>query len=280
MSDLPEPPIPPGAELTDFPYTPIFRARLFGSRFHARVTDSEWRAGVTLWMKSWDQIPAGSLPDDDIDLCRLAELGRDLRQWARLKVGALHGWYKCSDGLLYHDTVAEGINEALGRKRKQSDRGAKGAEARWHKHRANMAQASETDASSIDVGCLGQCETDGTSNAQAMLKNGNRRERKEIEEPPYSPPRGPKPTRARSGIAEDWRPEDIGAAYAKARGVNIEREIPSFRNHHAAKGSLMADWSAAWRTWCDNAVKFGNATGKPEPKNQGGHLFTQMTGGF
>ena len=30
--------------------------------------------GGTLWLKSWDQVPAGSLPDDDVDLCRLAEL--------------------------------------------------------------------------------------------------------------------------------------------------------------------------------------------------------------
>jgi hypothetical protein len=30
----------------------------------------------------------------------------------------------------------------------------------------------------------------------------------------------------------------------------------AFKNHHIAKGSIFADWDAAWRTWVDNEVKF------------------------
>lgn len=123
--DLPAAPVPSTADLRDFPYTPIFRARLFGSSFHARATDAEWRAGVTLWMKSWDQVPAGSLPDDDIDLCRLAELGRDMKAWKKIRSGALHGWFKCQGGRLYHKVVAEGVNEALDRKRQQREKTTK-----------------------------------------------------------------------------------------------------------------------------------------------------------
>lgn len=111
MSDLPPPPVPADADLKDFAFTPIYRARLFGSAFHARATDAEWRAGVTLWLKSQDQVPAGSLPDDDIDLCRLAELGRDMKAWRKVREGALRGWFKCSDGRLYHHVVAEVVNE-------------------------------------------------------------------------------------------------------------------------------------------------------------------------
>ncbi len=110
---------PAGCSLQDFPHTPIFRSRLFGSSFHARTTDAEWRAGVTLWLKSWDQVPAGSLPDDDIELCRLAELARDLKTWKKLKAGALRGWVKCSDERLYHPVVAEGVNNALDAKQAQ-----------------------------------------------------------------------------------------------------------------------------------------------------------------
>lgn len=122
MTDLPSPLTPTDADLRAFPFTPIFRSRLFGSSFHARVNDSEWRAGVTLWLKSWDQVPAGSLPNDDIDLCRLAELGRDLRAWKKHRDGALRGWILCSDGRLYHPVVAEGVNEALDGKRKQQEK--------------------------------------------------------------------------------------------------------------------------------------------------------------
>lgn len=111
-----DPLVPGQVDLRDFPFTPIFRARLFGSAFHARANDGEWRAGVTLWLKSWDQVPAGTLPDDDIDLCRLAELGRDMKTWRKLKPGALRGWARCSDGRLHHKVVAEGVMEAWERK--------------------------------------------------------------------------------------------------------------------------------------------------------------------
>lgn len=116
MTDLPEPMVPAEVDLKDFPFAPMFRARLFGSAFHARASDAEWRAGVTLWLKSWDQSPAGTLPDDDIELCRLAEFGRDMRSWVKVKTMALHGWVKCADGRLHHKVVAEGVLEAWGRK--------------------------------------------------------------------------------------------------------------------------------------------------------------------
>lgn len=40
----------------------------------------------------------------------------------------------------------------------------------------------------------------------------------------------------------------------------ITAETESFLDHHTAKGTLFSDWSAAWRTWIRNAVKF--AAGK------------------
>jgi hypothetical protein len=107
---------------------------LFGSTFHARASDAEWRAGVTLWLKSWDQVPAGSLPADDIDLCRLAELARDLKAWAKVKLGALRGWFMCSDGRLYHPVVAEGVNNAIEAKAKQRLKTAKARIAALEKH--------------------------------------------------------------------------------------------------------------------------------------------------
>lgn len=126
----PEPLVPAEVDLRDFPFTPMFRARLFGSQFHANANDAEWRAGVTLWLKSWDQVPAGSLPTDDVALCRLAELGRDLKTWKRIKGLALHGWIECSDGRLHHKVVAEGVNDAWARKLAQRDRTEKARAAR------------------------------------------------------------------------------------------------------------------------------------------------------
>ena len=145
MSDeLPLPLVPPETDLRAYPFTPIFRARLFGSAFHAKVTDSEWRAGVTLWLKSWDQVPAGTLPDDEIELCRLAELGRDRRAWAKVRGGALHGWCKSADGRLHHAVVAEGVREAWEKRNKASAKGKAGASKRWSTGNATTNQNHST----------------------------------------------------------------------------------------------------------------------------------------
>lgn len=114
--------VPADVDLRDFPYTPIFRAMLFGSSFHARATDSEWRAGMTLWLKSWDQVPAGSLPPDDIALCRLAELGRDVDAWLAVSAMALYGFVLCSDGRLHHPVIAETVLDAWAKRRHSRNR--------------------------------------------------------------------------------------------------------------------------------------------------------------
>ena len=141
---MPEPLVSAEVDLKDFPFTPIFRARLFGSAFHANVTDAEWRAGVTLWLKSWDQVPAGTLPKEPIALCRLAELGRDIKTWAKIAAGALHGWFEASDGRLHHRVVAEGVNEAWSRKCAQRDRTAAARAARAEKRMSQSLSQNET----------------------------------------------------------------------------------------------------------------------------------------
>ena len=105
--DLPDPFVPSDVDLRDFAFMPVDIGRLFNSGFHARSTDAEWRAGMTLWLKSYHQVPASSLPDDDVELARLAEFGKDMRAWKKVRDGALRGWTKCGDGKLYHRTVAE-----------------------------------------------------------------------------------------------------------------------------------------------------------------------------
>ena len=148
---LPEPLVPADADLKDFAFTPIYRARLFGSAFHAKASDAEWRAGVTLWLKSQDQKPAGSLPADDVELCRLAELGRDMKTWKKIKAMALHGWFECSDGRLYNQVVAEIVNEQWEGRRAHIERREKWREKKA-KQRGDKPDMSEGTALVRPVG--------------------------------------------------------------------------------------------------------------------------------
>ena len=109
MMDFPVPPIPADVDLRGLDYMPLFGTHLFGSDFNAACNDTEWRAGVTLWWAAWNQKPAGSLPDDDAALCRLADLGRDMRLWAKVKEKAMRGFVKCSDGRLYHEFLCKQV---------------------------------------------------------------------------------------------------------------------------------------------------------------------------
>lgn len=141
MDTLPAPITPVDCDLRDFPFMPLDITRLFNSEFHARASDAEWRAGLTLWLKSFHQVPAGSVPDDDVSLARLAELGRDVKAWKKVRATALHGWIKCSDGRFYHPVVAEKAAEAWTGKKSQRARTAK---ARLQALLSRLSKTSDT----------------------------------------------------------------------------------------------------------------------------------------
>jgi hypothetical protein len=149
----PDPLVPADVVLRDFAFFPLDITRLFNSRFHAIASDAEWRAGVTLWLKSYHQVPAGSLPSDDIELARLAEFGKNLKNFLKIKQVALHGWIECADGRLYHRTVAEKVNEAWTRKQQQRDGARKGNAKRWGtRHQSN--ENADISTPSVDIAHL------------------------------------------------------------------------------------------------------------------------------
>ncbi|MGD9884598.1 MAG: hypothetical protein AB7U95_31300 [Reyranella sp.] len=130
---------------------PLYGHRLFGSEFNACCTDAEWRAGITLWWAAWNQVPAASLPDDDVALARLADLGRDVRGWRKLRVNALHGFVKCSDGRLYHKALAPIALEAWDRRVKERERKARYRAAR---ERAET-QSRDVPETGTETGTMG-----------------------------------------------------------------------------------------------------------------------------
>src|SRR5215467_1390219 len=71
--------------------------------------------------------------------------------------------------------------------------------------------------------------------------------------------RGPRPKRTRSHLDPNWIPTEEDKKYARERGIREEQIEPlgsSFKNHHLAKGSVMADWHRAWCKWCDNEINW------------------------
>lgn len=106
--------------------------RLRDSETAAMEDGEAFRAAVLAWCVSWHQLPAASLPDDDVALCRMLGYGRDLNAWKRVRAaGALRGFILCRDGRIYHRVVAEKAIEAWERKIAAQQSGRLGATKRW-----------------------------------------------------------------------------------------------------------------------------------------------------
>jgi hypothetical protein len=107
VADLPLPLTPAECDLRDFQYMELDVRRLRDSEFAAGASGDGFRAGVLLWCAAWHQVPAASLPDNDVELANLAGYGRVVKEWRKVREEALSGFVKCSDGRLYHAVIAE-----------------------------------------------------------------------------------------------------------------------------------------------------------------------------
>ena len=144
MASLPTPPVPSDIDLRDFAFMPLDVARLRDSRIVDEISGDEFRAAVLLWCASWHQVPAGSLPDDDIQLAKFAGYGRVVDVWMEIKEGALHGFEKSSDGRLYHSVILEKVVNAWNRRLRELHRRER---ARTNKARLRAKEAGEDMAS-------------------------------------------------------------------------------------------------------------------------------------
>lgn len=101
-----DPLVPPEVDLRDYDYIPLYGDRLFNSDTWALCDADEKVAALRLWWRAWHEEPAGSLPDNDRLLAERAGYGVAVKAFVAIKEKAMRGWIKCSDGRLYHPTVA------------------------------------------------------------------------------------------------------------------------------------------------------------------------------
>ena len=89
---------------------------------------------------------------------------------------------------------------------------------------------------------------------QLEMTAAKKRKKKPTQSEEASPE--PKPTKA-CQIKEDWEPTPNEANQRNEAGLRDRQwELDQFRDYHLARGSLMKNWDAAWRTWCRNSKKW------------------------
>ncbi|WP_322979148.1 DUF1376 domain-containing protein [Pseudomonas sp. C11] len=138
-TDLPAPLVPADVDLRGLPFMPLDVNRLRDSDLAIEASGDEFRAAVLLWCASWNQVPAGSLPNNDQAMAAYAGFGRDVKGWKKVAAGALRGFVECSDGRLYHPVVAEKAIDAWAQRVEHREKTANETE-RKRKEREDRAR--------------------------------------------------------------------------------------------------------------------------------------------
>ena len=179
------------------------------------------------------QIKIELFPADNVDCDALIELICKTKMLERYEV----------DGVRYLQVVNFTKHQNPHRDEKASTIPAK------PEHCANTVQTlCKPETSTVEIGLTPES---GSLTADSL-----------IPEPIVGQDKPAKQKTRRCQVPDDFYPNDDNLfAFNKTR-LNLGQEIGKFMDHHKAKGSLMADWQAAWRTWVSNGVKFA-AKDKP-----------------
>lgn len=129
MSDFWSYPLKVGDTLSSNEWIEFHIHRFLTSRFKAYCLKdgAEGKAigftAVILWAECYRQDPAGTLPDDDVELAQLAGFGADVVGWTAVRDRVLHGWKPthCEDATegvtrLGHPLIAEIATRSYHRK--------------------------------------------------------------------------------------------------------------------------------------------------------------------
>lgn len=127
----PDPLVAPDVDLRGYLYMPLYGDRLFKSATWISASAEAKVAAMRLWWHAWaHEVPAASLPSDDVLLAEYAGYGVAVRAWQKIKPQAMRGFIECSDGRLYHDKLAEWAIEAWELRVNERQRKAKWREKR------------------------------------------------------------------------------------------------------------------------------------------------------
>lgn len=289
----PEPLVPVDVDLRGMPFMPLDVARLRDSDLAIEASGDEFRAAVLLWCASWNQVPAGSLPNAEQPLAAYAGFGRDVKGWKKVAKGALRGFVECADGRLYHPVVAEKALDAWAQrvehrkgKENENDRKRREREERsamfealraagqvltWNTPTKALREAFAALGKDGGEAVTGHAPVTVTGHATDTAKRGTGKGQGQGQgiEPPITPPvddeRDSRPATTAKPKTQRAKPKralplpflmtEVMLAWAadSAPLVNLDRETERFIDYWTAEGKSKADWDATWRNWMRRA---------------------------
>jgi hypothetical protein len=104
----PAPLVPGETDLRGMEFMPLLGDRLFKSTTWIEASSEARVAALRLWWHAYaHEVPAGSLPDNDLLLAEHAGYGNALKAWRKVRPQTMRGWILCGDGRWYHPLLAE-----------------------------------------------------------------------------------------------------------------------------------------------------------------------------
>lgn len=258
---LPEPLVAADVDLRAMPWFPLHHKRLRRSAWWMRASDQAKVMNLELWCESMEQVPAGSLPNDDLYLAGMLGFGRrHIESWLAVKAEILGPWTLCSDGRWYHPTMAELVVEtwSLSTRRREA----------WaRKKRAQRTKDASSDGTDENVpGGQGESlpganpltghDTDIDKKRKDSKSLGPVKAKPAAKKPKADAPPGATPgDRRGTRLPITWMPDDDDRGYAMSKGIEpdqIDEIAEVFLNYWRAKpgkDGTKLDWPATWKNW-------------------------------
>jgi len=253
------------------PWMPLYIADYLADTSHLNAT--EHGAYLLLIMHYWR---AGSLPQEDRFLARIARMTD--REWTKVRP-VISAFFEPD---WTHKRIKNEMEKASRKSEARAECGSRGGHAKALKNKdTSLAKAtilpeqttkqkddfalasssqpeSDIEGFQPSIGALGALDPDPADDLPAL------------EDPPPPPEKQAQPktkrSKPKSKIAPDQQPTEADRRAAAANDLDpatFRAEWARFRDHHLAHGSLMADWSAAWRTWLGNMNRFAPRASPP-----------------
>lgn len=216
------------------------------------------------------------LPDNDLALAAIAKM--QLADWLAI-APTIRLFFHRRRHMLLHATCDEILDAQDKSAKMRSDKARKAAEKRHGKTKTSLLRAEpEVNATEpADARVLIESKKEEEDSPpippNQVLALVTKDERgldippflvRAADQLPLIPPKevnDGKRDKRRSGIAPDWKPNHEDIAFATSRGIDPAGEVLRFVNHHLAQATLSAAWSANWRTWVLNSVRFAARDG-------------------
>jgi hypothetical protein len=258
VSNLPaliEPLTPADCDLRVYRRMPLDVQLLRDSKMAGQENAEVFRAAVLLWCVAWHQVPAASLPNDDVELAKFAGYGRFTGEWRKVKEEALHGFVLCSDGRLYHRVQAGIALESWASRQVYLQRSIAGNEAKKARRAGAEPPKKARKIKGVDDPSLKETYKEPSSTPE-----GNGSEGLEVKEQKKELPQPTASVAARgTRLSPAWFADTTDRDYALNQGLTlaeIDAEEDGFRDYWLARAGQIArkvDWRATWRTWVRKA---------------------------